>query len=86
MQVYSAALGRIREQGEERARSGTATPALMWISHSEWSLKAGELCHALSVKIGSPNLNAENILSISILLDCCQGLVVDKQRRLARPG
>jgi len=48
----------------------------MWISHAERPLRASELCHALSVEIGSPNLNTDNVPSISTLLACCQGLVV----------
>ena len=72
--AYGATLGRIKGQGGEKARLGMA--ALMWISHSERLLKADELCHALAVEIGSPNLNADNIPSIGTLLACCQGLVV----------
>ena len=72
--AYSTTLGRINRQGRERARLSMA--ALMWISHSERPLKADELCHALAVEIGSPNLNADNIPSISTLLACCQGLIV----------
>ena len=72
--AYSATLSRIKGQGGEKARLGIA--ALMWISHSERPLKADELCHALAVEIGSPNLNSENIPSTSTILACCQGLVV----------
>ena len=72
--AYGATLGRIKRQGGERARLGMA--ALMWISHAERPLKADELCHALAVEIGSPNLNSDNITSIGTLLACCQGLVV----------
>jgi len=50
--------------------------ALMWISHAERPLKADELCHALAVEIGSPDLNTDNLPSIGTLLACCQGLVV----------
>jgi len=53
--------------------------ALMWISHSERPLKIVELCHALAVEIGAPNLNANNVPSVGTVLACCQGLVaVDK--------
>jgi len=53
---------------------------LTWISHSERLLKANELCHALAVEIGWPNLNTDNVPSIGTLIDCCQGLfVVDKE-------
>ena len=72
--AYDATLGRIRGQGREKARLGMAT--LMWISHAERPLKADELCHALAVEIGSPNLNTDNVPSIGTLLTCCQGLVV----------
>ena len=72
--AYGATLGRIKGQGEEKARLGMA--ALMWISHSERPLKAEELCHALAVEIGSPNLDIDNVPSIGTLLACCQGLVV----------
>jgi len=71
--AYGAALGRIKGQGGEKARIGMA--ALMWISHSERPLKAVELCHALAVEIGSPNLNSDNVPSIGTLLTCCEGLV-----------
>jgi len=81
--AYGETLGRIRRQGGARARLGMA--ALMWISHSERPLKAEELCHALAVEIRSPNLNSDNIPSIGILLDCCQGLVaVDKEASTVR--
>jgi len=76
--AYSATLGRIKAQGGEKARLGMA--ALMWISHAERPLKADELCHALAVEIGSPNLNTDNVPSISTLLACCQGLVVVEKK------
>jgi len=72
--AYGATLGRIKGQGGEKARLGIA--ALMWISHTERPLNADELCHALAVEIGSPNLNTDNVPSIGTLLACCQGLIV----------
>ena len=81
--AYGETLERIRRQGGARARLGIV--ALMWISYSERPLKAEELCHALAVGIRSPNLNSDNIPSIGILLDCCQGLVaVDKEASTVR--
>ena len=50
--------------------------AVMWISHVERPLYADELCHALAVEIGSPNLNTDNVPTIGTVLACCQGLVV----------
>jgi len=81
--AYGATLDRINGQGGERARLGMT--ALMWISHAERPLKPDELCHALAVEIGSPNLNSDNIPSIRTLLGCCQGLVfIDKEASIVR--
>ena len=81
--AYSATLCRIKGQSEERAKLGMAT--LMWISHVERPLKPDELCHALAVEIGSPNVNTDNVPSIGTLLSCCQGLVVvDKKASVVR--
>jgi len=67
--VYGATLGRIKRQGEEKARLGMT--ALMWISHAERPLKVDELCHALGVEIGSPDIDDDNAPSIGTLLSCC---------------
>ena len=81
--AYSATLSRIKGQGEKKAKLGMA--ALMWISHAERPLKSDELCHALAVEIGSPNLNSDNVPSLGTLLACCQGLVaVDKEASTLR--
>ena len=38
-----------------------------------------EVCHDIVIRIGSNHLDNDEILTISTLLDCCQGLVtVDK--------
>lgn len=43
-------------------------------------MKADELCHALAVQTGSPNLDVGNVPSIGLLLACCLGLVpVEKE-------
>ena len=72
--AYGATLDRVKGQGGEKARLGMAT--LMWISYAERPLKPDELCQALAVEIGSPNLNNDNVPSIGTLLTCCRGLVV----------
>jgi len=79
--AYGATIGRIKGQGGEKARLGMA--ALMWISHAERPLKVDELCHALGVEIGSPDLNTDNVPSMSTLLACCQGLVVIEKETFA---
>ena len=80
--AYCATLDRIKEQGGEKARLGTA--ALMWVSYAERPLKTDELLYALGIEIGSPNLNSDNIPSIGILLARRQGLVVDKEASTVR--
>ena len=81
--AYGTTLNRIERQGREKSRLGMAT--LMWISHSERPLKADELCHALAIEIGSPNLNTDNVPSVGTLIACCQGLVVvDKEASTVR--
>ena len=81
--AYGGTVSRIKEQGGEKARLGMA--ALMWISHAERPLKVDELCHALGVKIGSTDLDGENVPSIGTLLTCCQGLVsMDKEASTVR--
>ena len=81
--AYGETLGRINDQGGARARLGMA--ALMWISYAERPLKVVELCHALAVEIGAPNLNIDGVPSIATVLTCCQGLVaVDEKASTAR--
>jgi len=38
-----------------------------------------EICHAIAIRIGSNDLDNDDIPSISTLLDCCQGLVTVDQ-------
>ena len=82
-EAYGAMLDRVKGQGGEKVRLGMA--ALMWISYSERPLTTCELCHALAVEIGSPDINTDNVPSIGTLLTCCQGLVtVDKEASTVR--
>ena len=75
--AYDATVGRIKAQEEDGARLGME--ALMWISHSERPLSADEICHALAVEVGSTDVHTNNVPSIRIVLDCCQGLAtIDK--------
>ena len=72
--AYGAMVGRIKAQGGERARFGMAV--LMWISHSRRPLHVDELCHAIEIRIGSSDLDNDEIPAIPIWLSCCQGLVI----------
>ena len=76
--AYEATLERIRTQEGQKAELAMAT--LMWICHSERPLGVDELCHALSVTIGSTHFDSGTVLATETLLTCCQGLVtVDKE-------
>ena len=75
--AYGTTLARIKAQDEEKARLGMAV--LMWISHSRRPLRVDEIRHALAVRIGSNDLDYDDIPGISTMLVCCQGLVtIDK--------
>ena len=81
--AYGATLERIEAQDDEKARLAMAT--LTWICHSERPLQVVELCHALAVEIGEADFDPENVPSIGILLDCCQGLMeVDAEASTVR--
>jgi len=51
----------------------------MWVLYSERPILFEELCHALGVKIGSTDLDPENIPFIRTLISSCQGLVTGKR-------
>jgi len=81
--AYGATIERINEQDGDRSAFGMM--ALMWISHAERPLTAAELCHALAVELGSTEFEADNVPLMSILVDCCQGLItVDKKASTVR--
>ena len=71
--AYARALARVKAQEGGRSRFGME--ALMWVSNSEQPLHTSELCHALGVTIGSPDLNIEDIPTIQTLLACSLGLI-----------
>jgi len=81
--VYGTAIERIKAQDGDRSRLGMI--ALMWISHAERPLQAGELCYALAVKLDSTDFDPGNIPSMSTLMSCCQGLItIDKEASTVR--
>ena len=81
--AYGATVKRIRAQDGDKSRLGMQ--ALMWISHAERPLTADELCHALALKPGSTEFDANNVPLMSILVSCCQGLItVDKKASTVR--
>ena len=71
--AYATTLDRMKRQKGGRSRLGME--ALMWVSNSERPLHTSELCHALGVKIGSTDLDLENIPEIRTIMACSLGLV-----------
>ena len=71
--AYATTLTRIKAQKGSRSRLGME--ALMWVLSSERPLHTTELCHALGVKIGSTDLDVENVPTIRTLLACSLGLI-----------
>jgi len=71
--VYGTTLERIKAQKGSRSRLGI--DALMWVSNSERPLQASELCHALGVRIGSTDLDVENVPTIRTLIGSSLGLI-----------
>ncbi|RPA91562.1 hypothetical protein L873DRAFT_1752016 [Choiromyces venosus 120613-1] len=71
--VYTATLERIKAQNGGKSR--LAMDTLMWISHSEWPLRPDELCEALGVELGTPDLDIDNVPSILTIVECSLGLI-----------
>src|SRR5437879_13619602 len=71
--AYATTLARMKTQKGNRPRLGME--ALMWVSNSERPLHTSELCHALSVKIRSRDLDPESVPTIRALLGCSLGLI-----------
>src|SRR5205807_4390279 len=70
---YTGTLNRIRGQCGTLARFGIS--ALMWVSLAERPLRIDELCHAMAVEVGSPNINTEMVPEIETVVASCMGLV-----------
>ncbi|RPA91552.1 hypothetical protein L873DRAFT_1639582, partial [Choiromyces venosus 120613-1] len=71
--VYTATLERIKAQNGSKSR--LAMDALMWMSHSERRLAQDELCDALGVELGTPDLDIDNVPSIRTIVECSLGLI-----------
>ena len=66
--AYGATIERIKGQDGDKSKLGIT--ALMWISYAKRPLRADELCCALVVELGSGDINAANVPSISTLVGC----------------
>jgi len=81
--VYTMGLNQIMKLGE-RSRA-IVMKVLLWVSHSERQMKAGELCHALRTNLGSDKFGFNVDCLIELVLGCSQGLVtLDKKASTLR--
>jgi len=71
--AYTATVSRLKAQ--KGYKSVLGLKVLMWVLYSERPLRGEELCHALGVEIGSPDLDPENVPALPALLGSCLGLV-----------
>lgn len=72
-EVYASSLKRIQDLPTERRKIALNT--LMWVSRARRALKIEELQHALAVEPGDRELDRDNIVPMSTILDSCCGLV-----------
>ena len=71
--AYTATLTRLKAQKGNKSALGLKV--LMWVLYSERPLKAGELCHALGVGLGSTDIDRGDIPAVRTLLASTLGLV-----------
>ena len=71
--AYTATLTRMK--GQKGNKSVPGFKVLKWVLYSERPLRADELCHALAVEMGSPDIDPKNIPMLRTLLSSCLGLV-----------
>ena len=71
--AYTATLTRLK--GQKGNKSVLGLKVLKWVLYSERPLRAEELCHALALEMGSPDLDSNNIPVLRTLLSSCLGLV-----------
>ena len=71
--AYTATLTRLKAQKGNKSILGLKV--LLWVLFSERPLKTEEICHALGVELGSPDLDLENVPVLRTLLTSSLGLV-----------
>jgi len=82
--AYTATLTRLK--GQKGNKSVLGLKVLKWVLYSERPLRAEELCHALAVEMGSPDLDSNNVPVLRTLLSSCLGLVtVEESSSTVRP-
>jgi hypothetical protein len=73
-EAFEETIARIQRLPESRRRLGINT--LMWICHAKRTLTVFELSEALSVRHGQTSLSQKHCPSPSMIIECCQGLVI----------
>jgi hypothetical protein len=72
--AFATSIRRINPQSE--ADSKLAMLVLMWLAHARRKLTPDELRHALAVIPHDPIFKPGHLMPVTILVDCCMGLVV----------
>ena len=83
--AFEETILQIRNLLASRSRLGMG--ALMWISSRKTALTIPELMDALAIRQNLTNLRAKYRPSPSVILECCQGLVMtDPESNVIRPA
>jgi hypothetical protein len=80
--AYSGVIVRI-EKLEEDSKD-LAIRTLSWVFHARRPLSMGELCQAVAIEDNQADLDAEELLSLSDIIDCCGSLVVHDSSGIIR--
>ncbi|KAJ7860217.1 ankyrin repeat-containing domain protein [Mycena olivaceomarginata] len=72
--AYQSSLNRILAQPPPR--TALALRVIAWVTHAERRLKTAELVHAFAMEEGANEIDDENFVSVSMLLQVCVGLLI----------
>jgi Ankyrin repeats (many copies) len=75
--AYDATIQRIRAQGEGRSRR--AFEVMKWVMLAKRPLASAEIEHAVSIEIGSKDIDLDDLVSAVDLATLCAGLVIVDQ-------
>ncbi|RSL74450.1 hypothetical protein CEP53_000294 [Fusarium sp. AF-6] len=71
--LYEAATLRIESQGPDQVVIAKKTLSYMLLAKCPWTF--AELCHALMVKVGEPELDWDTMPSFQAIIDSCSGIL-----------
>ncbi|RSM07160.1 hypothetical protein CDV31_008712 [Fusarium ambrosium] len=72
--LYEAAMLRIESQAPDQVVIAKKTLSYMLLAKCPWTF--AELCHALMVKVGEPELDWDTMPSFQAIIDSCSGILV----------